>query len=83
MKELALFGSILRSDFRQHSDVDLLVQFLPTAQWSLLDIMAMKEELKELFGGREVDLVEADAIRNPLRRRAILNSKQVIYEAAS
>lgn len=80
VRELALFGSILRADFRPQSDVDLLIRFHEGSHWSMLDLMQLKEDLQDIFG-RPVDLVEADAIRNPFRRRAILNSKQVIYEA--
>lgn len=80
VKELALFGSILRADFRPQSDVDLLVRFDDAAQWSMMDIMQLKDELQDIFG-RPVDLVEADAIRNPFRKRAILGSKKVIYAA--
>jgi len=40
----------------------------------------MIEELKEIFG-REVDLVEKTALRNPFRRNAILAKKEVIYTA--
>jgi predicted nucleotidyltransferase len=76
--EFALFGSILREDFRPNSDVDVLVSFAPDAQWSLLDIVRMKEELETLFG-REVDLVEKAALKNPFRRYEILSTKQVVY----
>jgi hypothetical protein len=78
--EFALFGSILRDDFRPDSDVDVLVSFAPDAKWSLWDIVAMKEELETLFG-REVDLVQKDGLRNPFRRYEILSTKQVIYAA--
>ena len=78
--ELALFGSILRADFHSDSDVDLLVTFAPEAQWSLLDLVQMQDELRELFR-RNVDLVEAAALRNPYRRRAILSEKEVIFAA--
>ena len=78
--EFALFGSILRDDFRQDSDVDVLVSFAPDAKWSLWDIIAIKEELETLFG-REVDLVEKVALKNPFRRYEILSTKQVIYAA--
>lgn len=78
--ELSLFGSVLRSDFGPASDVDVLVRFEPNDNWSLLDLMRMKEELEAMFA-RPVDLVEQDAIRNPFRRKAILESKQVIYAA--
>jgi hypothetical protein len=78
--EFALFGSILRNDFRPDSDVDVLVSFLPDAKWSLWDIIAMKEELETLFG-REVDFVQKEGLRNPFRRYEILSTKQVIYAA--
>jgi hypothetical protein len=78
--EFALFGSILRDDFRPDSDVDVLVSFALDAKWSLFDIVHMKEELETLFG-REVDFVEKAALKNPFRRYEILSTKQVIYAA--
>jgi predicted nucleotidyltransferase len=78
--ELALFGSALREDFGADSDVDVLVTFAPGAPWSLWDLVSMRDELKIVFG-REVDLVEERAIRNPFRRHAILSTKRVIYAA--
>ena len=78
--EFALFGSVLRDDFRSNSDVDVLVSFEETAGWDLFDIVDMKEELKSIFG-REVDLVEQGAIRNPFRRQSILSSKEILYAA--
>ncbi|GAB4297742.1 MAG: nucleotidyltransferase family protein [Oscillatoriaceae cyanobacterium] len=76
--EFALFGSILRDDFRPDSDVDVLVTFAPDEKWSLFDIVRMKEEMKIIFG-REVDLVEKRALKNPFRRYEILRTKEVIY----
>lgn len=76
--ELALFGSVLNRDFRPDSDIDILVSFSEDAQWSLFDLVSMQDELKEIFG-REVDLVEKAALRNPFRRHSILRSKEVIY----
>ncbi len=78
--ELALFGSVLRGDFRQDSDVDVLVTFAPEAHHSLFDFVRAQQELEDLFG-RKVDLVEKDSITNPFRRRTILNSYQTIYAA--
>ena len=66
--ELSLFGSVLRDDFRPESDVDVLVSFAPAAEWSLWDLVEMREELKLLFR-REVDL---------LTRRAILQNAEKI-----
>jgi predicted nucleotidyltransferase len=78
VRELALFGSALRSDFRPDSDIDVLVSFDPAARWSVFDLLTMQEELKNLLG-REVDLVEREALRNPFRRQSILNNREIIY----
>ena len=81
--ELALFGSVLRDDFRPDSDVDVLVAFAPEAEWSLWDHTAMEEELASLLG-RKVDLVSKRAVegsKNWIRRRAILESAELLYAA--
>jgi predicted nucleotidyltransferase len=76
--ELAVFGSVLRDDFRPDSDVDILVSFTDDADWSLYDWVDMQEELHGIIG-RQVDLVEKKGLHNPFRRHAILTTKQVIY----
>lgn len=81
--ELSLFGSVSRDDFGPTSDIDLLVRFDARAGHTLFDLVRMETELKDLFG-RDVDLVERAAIegsRNPLRRREILESAQLLYAA--
>ena len=81
--EFALFGSVLRPDFRPDSDVDILVSFAPDAHWTLFDLVTMQDELEEIFG-REVDLVEREAIEqspNYFRRKSILKNPEVIYAA--
>ena len=77
--QMSLFGSILREDFRPDSDVDVLVDFLPTATWSLFDVSRMRVELSGLLG-READIVQRGRLRNPFRRRAILSNREVIYD---
>ncbi|MBI5777460.1 MAG: nucleotidyltransferase family protein [Nitrospirae bacterium] len=78
IKELALFGSVLRDGFRQDSDVDVLVDFELNAGHSLFDFIRMQEELSRLFG-RKVDLVEKTGLHNPFRRYEILRTRQVIF----
>jgi len=78
VKELAIFGSALRDDFRPDSDVDVLVVFHDGAKRNLFDHIEAEEELKQIFG-REVDLVEKKAVRNPFRRHHILSNFEVIY----
>ena len=81
--ELALFGSVLRDDFGPESDVDVLVTFVPEHGWTLLDHVQMRDELQEMLG-RGIDLVTRSAIersRNYIRRKAIMESAQVVYGA--
>jgi predicted nucleotidyltransferase len=52
---LSLFGSVLRKDFRDDSDVDMLVEFLPETRIGLIGVANFEAELSELIG-RRVDL---------------------------
>lgn len=56
VRKLALFGSVLRDDFRPDSDVDVLVEFEPGHTPGFFGLFDMQEELSALFGGRTVDL---------------------------
>lgn len=79
--EFALFGSVLRQDFRPDSDVDVLVRFAEDAAWGLFDLSRMEEELRGIFG-REVDLVTRDSIEqsgNYIRRRHILQHMEIVH----
>ena len=83
ISELALFGSVLRTDFRPDSDVDVLVTFTGDADWSLLTHVQMQQELAALLQ-RPVDLISKRGLErsaNWLRREAILNTAQVIVSA--
>jgi predicted nucleotidyltransferase len=81
--EFALFGSVLRDDFRPESDLDVMVSFAPEARWSLMDLVEMQTELEAALG-HKVDLVERCAIErseNYIRRRHILNTAELVYVA--
>jgi predicted nucleotidyltransferase len=80
IREFSLFGSVLREDFSPESDVDVLVEFEPDHPWSLYDVVDMREELATIFG-RKIDLVMKGGLRNPIRRREILRTRQVVYAA--
>lgn len=80
--ELALFGSVLRDDFRPDSDIDVLVTFVLDAKISLLDLVEIQDQFAELFH-RSVDLIEKSTIKtspNWIRRQEILNSATMIYD---
>jgi uncharacterized protein len=81
--EFAVFGSVLRNDFTDDSDVDVLVKFAPDAHTSLFDLVDMEDELAPIIG-RKVDLVCKEGIErspNPIRKKAILDSAEVLYAA--
>ena len=80
VKELSLFGSALRGDLGPDSDVDVLVELAPHHGLSLYDWVDMIDELKEIFG-REVDLVAKGGLKNPFRRREILQTAEVVYSS--
>jgi len=83
--ELAVFGSILRDDFRDDgddpSDIDLLYTFSESSSHSLFDVTEIQEEL-ERFCHKKIDFISKKGIersRNWLRRREILNSGMILY----
>jgi len=79
VRELALFGSVLRDDFRPDSDVDVLVEFEPHAPIDMIQFLALQRELSEKLG-RRVELTERPALRSEIRS-AIVASSEVIYAA--
>lgn len=81
--EFALFGSVLRDDFKVTSDIDVLITFAPDARRGLLTLARIKHELEDLLG-REVDISTKESIEqshNLSRRQNILKSAQVLYVA--
>ncbi len=83
--ELALFGSVLRDDFRPDSDIDFLIRFGPQFEHDIENYEAIENEFKVLLGHR-IDLVVRKYVEqnsNYLLRRYILNSAQTIYAAGS
>ena len=79
---LHAFGSVLRPDFRPgESDIDLLVEFQPLDASALYrTYFALLNDLRQGLASR-VDLVMADAVRNPTIKKTIDASKQEIYAA--
>lgn len=83
--ELSLFGSAIRDDFSEASDVDILVNFEKESVPTLFRFEELRLELQELFG-RDIDLLTKRSIeksRNRYRRQEILGNHRVIYAALS
>jgi predicted nucleotidyltransferase len=78
--ELSIFGSSIREDFTQNSDVDILVSFKQNSKTTLFDIMELEKEFSRLLN-REVDIVEKESLKNPIRKNRILSTREIIYAA--
>ncbi len=81
IRKLSLFGSILRDDFNENSDIDILIQFAPDARQGLLTLARLKHYLEDITQ-RSVDVVVQESVENSenwIRKQEILNTAQVIY----
>ena len=78
IRRLALFGSVLRADFRPTSDIDVLVEFEPGHVPGLFGIARMERELSAIFGGRKIDLRTADDLSRYFRSD-VLREAEVQY----
>lgn len=82
VRTLAVFGSILTDRFNDSSDIDMLVDFDTTdhEKWDYVsNYFDFRDNLEHLLG-RKVDLIDDRGIRNPLFRKAVDRTKQLIYE---
>jgi len=79
VRELSLFGSVLREDFRTDSDVDVLVTFEDGKTLTLDSYADMTAELSGMFEGRAIDLVETRRLADPYRRHEIMRTRETIY----
>ena len=78
IRRLAVFGSALRSDFNESSDIDILVEFEPEHSPGLLGMARMERELSALLGGRKVDLRTPEDLSRYFRQE-VLNEAEVQY----
>lgn len=79
VRELAIFGSALRSDFDTDSDIDVLVEFEPGVPIGMIALGRLQRELSTLIG-RQVDLVPEAGLK-PAIREAVLAGARVVYAA--
>ena len=80
IRKLALFGSVLRDDFRPASDIDVLVEFRSDERVGLLRLGTIEEELSAILG-RKVDL-KTPGFLSPYFRDEVLSEAEVLYDEA-
>ena len=79
VETLYLFGSAAKGKLKESSDIDLLVKFKQFALENYFNnYMDLKDKLKLLFN-REIDLVEAQTLKNPYLIKSINSSKELLY----
>ncbi len=81
IEKLALFGSVLREDFRPDSDIDVLVEFKPGKTPGFLKLVNMEAELSDMFDGRKVELRTPEDLSRYFRDR-VIEEAEVQYAAA-
>jgi len=78
IRKLALFGSVLRHDFRPDSDIDVLVEFTAAAKVGLIRLAGMERDLSEIFGRKADMRTPADLSR--YFRNEVVGSAEVLYD---
>ncbi len=78
IRRLSLFGSALRGDFSEESDIDVLVEFEPGHAPGLLGMARLERELSRILGGRKVDLRTPEDLSRYFRDE-VLREAEVQY----
>ncbi len=79
IKKLSLFGSVLRDDFTEDSDIDVLVEFEEGHTPGLIKLAGMEIELSDVFGGRKVELNTVGTLSKYFVDE-VLAEAQVLYD---
>jgi predicted nucleotidyltransferase len=79
--KLSLFGSVLRDDFQEDSDLDILVEFEPGKAPGLIGLSRMERQLSEMLRGQKVDLRTPHDLSKYFRDEVLANA-EVQYAAA-
>lgn len=79
VKSLFAFGSVVSGNINSNSDLDFIVEIDSNNPLEYAEnYFELKENLKKLFG-REIDLLEERAIRNPYLSKEINRTKKIVY----
>ncbi|MCC7293624.1 MAG: nucleotidyltransferase family protein [Phycisphaerales bacterium] len=80
IRRLALFGSVLRDDFRTDSDIDVLVDFLPGRTPGFFTLFDIQQELSGLLNARNIDLRTPEDLSRHIRDR-VVSEAHTLYGA--
>ena len=83
ISEFSVFGSYVRNELKEDSDVDVLISFKDNVRCTLFDLAHLQSELEKIFG-RKVEIITKRGLensRNYIRKNAILSEAKLIYAA--
>jgi len=75
IRRLAIFGSALRDDFGQESDVDVLVNFIPGHTPGFFKLFEMEEELSGLLGGHKAEMRTPEDLSRYFRDKVVAQAE--------
>ncbi|HWR50154.1 MAG TPA: nucleotidyltransferase domain-containing protein [Bryobacteraceae bacterium] len=78
IRRLALFGSVLTDRFSDSSDIDVLIEFRPRERVGFFKLADIEDELRQLLGGRKIDLRTPMDLSRYFRDEVIRNAR-VLY----
>lgn len=76
VRTVSLFGSAVRGELREDSDVDVLVEFEPGTRVSYFTLGGLQQDLSDLFG-RHVDLKTPATLSERIRERVLESAEQI------
>lgn len=79
IRKFSLLGSVIRDDFGTESDADILADFKPGTRFTLIDLMAMQRELREIVG-RKAEIFEFPSLR-PWMQEPVAESMELFHES--
>ena len=78
VSELSIFGSSLRDDFTDKSDIDILVSYKDLLNVSIFDVIDFENDLSRLVN-RKAQIVIKESLKNPIRKKRILSTMEIVY----
>lgn len=78
IQKVSIFGSYIHDDFKNDSDVDVLIEFAPTASIGFFELAHIKRNMEQ-YTDKEVDLLTPEAISKHFREE-VLRESELIYE---
>lgn len=78
IQKVSIFGSYIHGDFKENSDVDVLIEFTPLARIGFFKLAQIKRNM-ERHTDREIDLLTPEAI-SKFFKEDVIKEAEIVYE---